>query len=473
MSRTKHKPPRLAKWLVSRLSLYNRRHSLNGDIEEIYSEILSDKGHFPAFIWYWYQTVMTFYMYCKLSLFWVIIMLKNYLKITYRTLMKYKGFSFINIFGLALSMTICLMFFIYVKNQKNCDQFHEFKDRIVRVYTADKIELLLAGWATTRHNLSAYLQDNCSFIEKIVRLRRMSANVLIKKTAVSISGMYAEPSFFSVFSYPLKAGDPATALNNPYSIIISEETARKFFGDNDPLNETLTLEKMGEFIITGVTQDSDQKSHFIFDALISFSTIAPLENKGLLRKAESDWSTFTRYFTYVLLKDANALSQFEGQLAGINNALIPEQERQRHEFRLQPLLDINLGKNMANRMAGEMAYQEIILFPFLAALVIFISCFNYIILSVARSLRRTKEIGLRKVIGSTRNQVIKLFLSETFVVTFFGLIIACLLIIWLVPVYNNIDIIEMNKLQIDLEAMKYPGLYIIFLGSKEHFESTR
>jgi putative ABC transport system permease protein len=392
-------------------------------------------------------------------------MIKNYLKITFRTLLKHKVFSIINIAGLAFSMSICLMIIIFIRDQKSSDGFHEKKDRIVRVYTSDrKIEHSeQKGWATTPGSLAPYLEDNVPCVEDVVRVRRMGATVLKTETAMTISGMYAEASFFRIFSFPLKDGDPENALNDPNSIVLSEETADRFFGDEDPMNKTLTLEDLGDFIVTGVLTETDRKSHFRFDALLSFSSLPSLENKGAIQASLNSWSSFNRYYTYVLLRDEDDRAVLEEKLPAISSTLVPEHERERFGFRLQPLTKINLGINLANCMPGTKHSFEYVLIPFLAVLVIFLACFNYIILSIARSLKRTKEIGLRKVIGARRSQIIRLFLSETCAVTFLALAAACLFILWLIPAFNAIDAIETTNMQINLEQMRDPGLYMIFV----------
>ncbi|HEX9972708.1 MAG TPA: ABC transporter permease, partial [bacterium] len=393
-------------------------------------------------------------------------MFRNYLKIALRNIKKQKTFSMINVTGLGLSMAICLMIIIYIKDQKNSDHFHEKKDRIARVYTTDK-EIKYSevkGWATTPGSLAPYLLDNYSFIEDAVRLRWMWGDVLYRGTTIPVSGLYAEPSFFNIFSYELKNGDAETALNKPYSIILSEEIAHKFFGNDDPINKTLTLEKLGDFTVTGVLKKSDQKSHFRFEVLVSFATVQSLESSGIFETDVNSWSSFKRYYTYVLLNQKTDLSLFRKQLPQITSSIFPEPENARLGLKLQPLLEINLGINLTNPMPGTRHSFDIIFIPFLAILIIFLACFNYIILSIARSLKRTKEIGLRKVIGSKRTQIIKLFLSETFVITFLALTVACLLILWLIPVFNGLDVIQNSRQQINIEQMNDPGLYLIFIA---------
>jgi len=392
-------------------------------------------------------------------------MLRNYLKITFRTLLKHKGFSIITIFGFALSMSICLMIIIFIKDQKSSDRFHEKRDRIARVYSTDK-EIKYSevkGYATTPGSLAPYLLDNYPFAEKVVRLRHGRGSVVKEGEAFLIGGLYAEPSFFNIFSYQLKDGNPKTALNDPYSIVISEETALKFFGKEDPMNKTLIFENIGQFTVTGVLKNIEKKSHFKFDALFSFTTVPSLERSGVLDSDINSWSSFNKYYTYVLLKNKNDLSLFKEQLSEIANDIFPDPENKRFGFKLQPLLEINLGINLWMSMPGTKKSFDIIFIPFLAMLIIFLACFNYIILSIARSLKRTREIGLRKVIGAKRIQIIKLFLSEAFVITFCALFAAGLFILWLIPVFNELDVIQNSKLQINYQQLKDPGLYIIFI----------
>jgi putative ABC transport system permease protein len=358
------------------------------------------------------------------------------------------------------------MIIIFIKDQKSSDRFHEKRDRIVRVYTTDKDIKFheVKGYATSPGSLAPYLLNNYPYIEDVVRLRHNWGSVIDKGAAISIGGLFAEPSFFNIFSYQLKVGNPKTALNEPYSIIISEETAFKFFGNSDPINKTLTFEKLGDFLVTGVLKDFKKKSHFKFDALFSFATVSSLEKKSIISATDmNDWSSFNKYYTYALLRNNDDLSLFKEQITESANVIFPEPENERYGFEVQPLLEINLGINLWYPMPGTVKSFELILIPFLAMLIISLACFNYIILSIAHSLKRTREIGLHKVIGARRSQIIKLFLSDSFVITSFALISACLLILWLIPAFNGLDLVENSRMKINLQQMKDPGLYIIFI----------
>ncbi len=464
MNLIKYRPPALAVWIIRRLSVYNEKHSINGDIIEIFNEIRDEKGYKSAVLWYWMQTFLTAFIYLKSTFVRSIAMFKNYLKITFRTLKKNKGFSVINIFGLALSMSVWILLVIFIKDQKNSDTFHTNKDRISRIITTSTdFGWYQDGYASSPDVLAPYLKENYTFIENVVTLRKMGGTIIKNNVSMSVSGLFAEPSFFDIFSYDLLQGDPENALNAPYSIIISEEAALKFFGSDDPINKILTIEKVGDFSVTGVIKNTEQKSHFIFETLVSFSTLSSLENSGVYRKITDIERSKSHYYTYVLFENKNDMSSLEKQLLNIANTLFPQPLNEQYGFELQPLKDINLGLNLSNRMPGTMAKVEISAIPMLAALLMGLACFNYIILSIARSLKRTKEIGLRKVVGSRRNQVIKLFFSETFVVTFLALIASCLFILWLVPIINSSKAVINNGMQINLEMMKDPRIYLYFL----------
>ncbi|MBT3250630.1 MAG: FtsX-like permease family protein [Candidatus Marinimicrobia bacterium] len=392
-------------------------------------------------------------------------MLLNNLKITLRNLMKYKGFSLINILGLALSISICLIMIIFIKDWKSSDQFHVNKERISRIYTTDTgiSYSEIDGWANTPGSLVPILLDNYPSVQNAARLMKMSGNVLNTETAVSINGLYAEPAFLDIFSYPLKYGDPASALDKPYSIIISEEIANKFFAEENPINKELQLETLGNFTVTGVLMNQSERSHFIFETLASFATVQSLENRGIYNSDLNNWKSFSRYYTYILHNESANIDFINEKLSHTAELIFPESERDRLGFRIQPLLDINLGMNLINSMPGTKHAFELIILPVLAIVIIFLACFNYIILSIARALKRTKEIGLRKVIGANKRQIIRLFLSETFVITLLALAAACLMLFWLVPLINNVDAIENARMQINLEFLQDPGIYGYFI----------
>lgn len=460
------RPPRLAEIIVSLIIDESTLYTALGDYEEEFHRVCLNHGYLAAASRYWLRIIGLLPVFLHESIEWSLVMIRNYCKLTFRNLLKHKSFFLLNILGLALSMAVCLMIIIFVKDQKSSDRFHEHKDRVVRIITTDT-EIRhpeIKGWASTPAFLAPYLEENTTLAESTVRLRRMSANALKTETALGIGGMYADPTFLTVFSYPLLHGDPSKALDEPFSMVISQETAFRLFGTADPMNQTLTLEDRGDFRITGVLKTIDEKSHFsAFDALISFSTLTSLEQTGKLDRPILSWESFSSYYTYVLLKEESSIPSLEGQLEQVSETLVLEHDRGRYGFEVQPLLKINLGINLINSMPGTQHSFEYVYIPFLAALVIFLACFNYIILSIARSLKRTEEIGLRKVIGARRGQIVIQFMSETFIVTFFALIASCLLLLWFIPAFNGIDAVEMAGMQMNDGWMSDLGLFALFL----------
>ncbi len=476
MSKNKKSPPLFAQRLLGKLLPGSERYILLGDYEELYREIADTRNHFTATLWYLLQIVITLPSLFLDSVLWSVNMVKNYLKITLRTLLKNKIFSLINITGLALSITICLMIVIYIRDWRNTDQFHVNKDRIYRIYTTDtRFGWDVHGWATTPAYLAPHLDRSNPNIENSCRLRMMFGSVLHKGSAIGIAGFFAESSFFDILDFQLFSGDDSTALDNPNSILISEEYALTFFGDEDPLNKTILLEVIGaiskegvrrsreEFTVTGVIKDTDEKTHLNFNCLVSFSTLESLIGEGLFDNELDDWKYKSRYYTYVLLNTPDNAKMLENQLPEIEKAIIPEEDLDKNSFALQNICDINLGKNLSNATPGTKSSIDVFFIPFLAALIVFLVCFNYIILSIARSLKRSKEIGLRKTVGSKRIQIILLFLCESFMISFIALITACLFVLWLVPVFNGLDVIENTKQQINLEMMMDPGIYLDFI----------
>jgi len=464
MKLRKNSPPIIAAWILSKLNYYEDNFALADAIEQDYFEFYAQEGKIKSWIWYWFHTIEILIQFIKCSIYWSVIMIKNYLKITFRNLLKYKGFSFINITGFALSISLCLIIIIFIKDEKSSDGFHKNKDCIFRVYTTDK-EIKYSevrGWATSPATLGPILIRDYPDVEDAVRLRRMGGNVLHEETAIPIRGMFAESSFFTIFGFQLDRGNPETALTEPFSIVISQENANKFFGNDNPIDQTLTLETYGDFKVTGVLKNIHNKSHFKFDVLVSFETIKNLESREIFAKNLNQWVSFSSYYTYILLRDKEAHSKLETQFPGLVKRLFPEEHFERFGFQLQPLTKINLGINLINPMPGTKHSFEVIFIPFVALIIIFLACFNYIILSIARSLKRSKEIGLRKVIGANRSQIITQFLSEAFIITLIAVFIACIFILWLIPAFNGLDIIEYTKSHVNINLLNDFNIYIIF-----------
>ncbi|MHC1705113.1 MAG: ABC transporter permease [Tenuifilaceae bacterium] len=389
----------------------------------------------------------------------------NNLKVSFRNIKKSLGFTAINIGGLALSLSVCLMIIIYIKDQKDVDRFHTKKDRIVQVYTnyRDSASSEVFCHASTPGPLAPGILKSIPFIEDAVRLRETSVSISYKEEAFSVIGLFAEPSFFKIFSFHLSSGSITSALDKPFSVVISEKIAIKLFGNSDPMNQSIQVGRLGIFTVTGVLKPEERKSHIQFDVLISFNTISSLEMNGLMESSLNSATNFMNYHTYLLLKNENDYKLLNNELPKIADIIIPESKRMSIQFDSQKLGDIVSGVKQYNNLSGVKDTSELVFLPYLAIVIILLACFNYIILSIAHSLKRSKESILRKVMGASRAQITSLFLSETFILVFIAIIISGLLMIWLIPGFNGLDTIEKASKQINIEQLGEPGTLLIFI----------
>jgi putative ABC transport system permease protein len=387
------------------------------------------------------------------------------LKVSFRNITKSIGFTAINIGGLAISLSVCLVIILYIKDQKSIDKFHVKRDRIVQVYTnlTDSVSSEVYCHASTPAPLAQTLFGRYPFIEDIVRIREESGNIILNNEAISAGILYTEPSFFNIFSFPLKSGSAQSALDKPYSVVISEEMAARLFGKSDPLNQTVEIDNLGTFSITGVIKEVKERSHIRFDILVSFSTITSLEMNGMLEKSLNIPTNIMHYYTYVLLNSTSDAKLLDQELPKVAKLIIPESKQMYIRFGMQLLSNMNPGIKQYNRLSGAINFQEVVYLPYLVVVLVLLACFNYIILSIAHSLKRSKESIMRKIMGASRSQIARLFLSETFLLVFFALFIACLLLLWLIPEFNGLDTIEKASKQISTNQLREPGTYLVFL----------
>ena len=364
-------------------------------------------------------------------------MIKNYLKVAIRNLLKHKGYTFINILGLAVGIAASVLIFLYISHELSYDKFHEKADRVYRI-TAD--------WSNqgdsrihqlgTPHILAQTIREKYPQVEAITQITGPIMDVIIRyrDTAFKETEAFcADPTFFDVFSFPLTKGDPETSLEDPNMIIMTQSMARKYFGNADPVGKTIEIQGFGDnaFLkVTGVMEDIPQNSHFRFDMLISMKTIYPEPSLG--------WDT-NNYTTYVTLQEGVTESLMEEKLVEIDK--IHAFGGQKHIpwiWTLEPITRIHLHSDLVSgsQPNGSIAYVR--LFSIVAILILFIAGINFVNLATARSTRRAKEVGLRKVVGSQRNQLIQQFLGESVLMSLIALVFAVILIQVALPFYRNL-----------------------------------
>ena len=370
-------------------------------------------------------------------------MLKNYLKIALRNLWKFKQVTFINIFGLAVGMAACILILLFVQNELSYDRYHENADRIYRISRE---------WRNTDGETSLHLghvappfaplleNDYPSVVLHAERL--LSDNPLITyeegdKQMVEEDFFFADPDIFEVFTFPMIAGDPKTALREPNSLVLTESTAKRYFGEEDPMGKTLNYENQVDMKVTGVVKDVPSNSHFHFNMLCSFITV---ENFFGRENLMSQWGS-NNYATYLLLPEGYNPEDLQAQFPAFFDkhmeayqGIPPSQSNFLH---LWPLTDIHLHSHLDSEIEanGDIAYVYI--YTIIALFILGIACINFMNLSTARAGRRAKEVGVRKVMGALRPALIKQFISESMLVAVFSLLLALILTQVVLPYFNN------------------------------------
>ena len=358
-------------------------------------------------------------------------MLKNYFKIAARNLWKNKSLSFINIFGLASGMACSLLIFLYVTNELSYDKFNTDADRVYRVvkdFVNDDGSKLPD--ATTPPAVAPAIQKEIPGIEHVTRVfPGWGANFLFtyKDKHLYEQKLYrVDSSFFSVFTFPFIKGNAKDALKDPNSIVLTQSSAKKYFGNEDPMGKVLHEDRLGDLKITGVVKDVPQNAHFHFDFLISIRKFAG--------NIDGNWG-FYNFYTYIKLKPNVDIKSIEPKIQAIYKR---NDNDATNIFYTQPLTGIHLDSDLKWELEpnGERLYVYV--FAIVGLLIILIAAINYINLVTARSSLRAKEIGIRKVSGAYKTSLIKQFLLESVITCLLASVIALILAQLLLPVVNTI-----------------------------------
>jgi len=356
----------------------------------------------------------------------------NYFKTAARKARRQKGFSFINIAGLAVGMACCLLLVIWIQDELNYDRYHVNAGRIFRVEHAELREGKDFRVASTQAPLASALKTEFPWIEKTVRFGDNGFFIIYGKNRFMEKVFFADPEIFDLFTVPLIKGDPASVLQDRNSIILSEEMARKYFGRDDPMGKVLTLEGWADFKITGVFRNIFRNSHFHFDFLAPFLTYAG--------RHLDKWGIYN-YYTYLLAGSGFNPESFSAGQAAFIQKYQGNMIRPGINFRylLQPLTRIHLYSHAHNEVEPNGDISRIFIFSAVALFILLIACFNYINFATASFAGRTREVGIRKVIGAGRTQIIGQFLGESLLTSLAALVSAFLLAALLLPAFNTLS----------------------------------
>jgi len=528
-------PPRIAEWILKRIANRGECEVIGGDLEEEYKEAAEEKGISRARLWYWTLVLVSTPSFIKSHIYWSVQMFINYFKVALRNIKRHKGYSFINIFGLAIAVAAAFLIFLFVSFELSYDRFHENSDRIyrvrndriysdihdkssgcppalgptlkeefpeiiesARVYPASfmsnivsydpsdsyvqTVQFKLKGFENARKVsiigfFNNWDQDRNVFHRKgdqwegevmllpgkyvykfvvdekeildpgnpdQVTYESGSYSLHVVKEQVAPSRMitfyeekvfYAESSFLKMFSFPLNKSFPESALDDPNTVVISESVARKYFRDEDPTGKMIILtNQYGTHFckITGVSKDVPQNSHIKFNFLLSYKTLIQKN-----RRAEHYWG-WNMFYTYVLLSPTANPQSLESKFPAFIKRHELSEDDYRREFILQPLRNIHLSSSLRWEPEGVGNARTVYFLTVIAVFIMLIAWVNTINLSTARSMTRAKEVGIRKVVGSRRLQLIKQFIYESAFVNILAVICGLVVVLIFLPSFNRL-----------------------------------
>jgi len=442
--RLPHWAERLLRWMTPVYS----RDIVIGDFAEVFRQIAARQGRGRALCWYWGQVLKSAPAFLSTSVYFGGIMLKNHFKMAFRNFKKQKGYTFINISGLALGIACCVLILRFVQDERAYDRFYEQSDQIYRVAIREVTPTSDVYYAPSPYPLAATLVNDYPEVLRATRVAgRQSFAVSYQDRLFDETRIHrADTNFFDVFKLPFVKGDPATALREPSSVVITASTAKKYFGEDDPIGKVLDVKNgiatSTPYTVTAVVEDLPDQAHFHFDVLTSFF------RAGQPRREEEGWFGYGVY-TYLMLDAGHRPEDLEAKFPDMlkryggpqfeQNRGVPFEEHlasNGYYYFLQPLTDIHLHSNLVAEIEANGNATYVTLFAAIALFILLIACINYMNLATARSAGRAREIGVRKVMGSNRRQLIFQILTESVLMSVLAFGVGLLLVAGVGPMFS-------------------------------------
>ncbi|MCJ7581340.1 MAG: ABC transporter permease [Candidatus Aminicenantes bacterium] len=360
-------------------------------------------------------------------------MLKNYLKTALRHFSRQKGYTFINMFGLTIGLACCLVIFLYVTDEMSYDKYHDNLDRIYRIAGRTESPNLISTSATVSAPVAQVLSDHFPQVEKVAKTLRLSGGLVERGTNkfYEDTRIFSDAEIFDILDIPFLLGEAKESFDRPGTIVLSERMAKKYFDGENPIGQTLLINSR-DYEVTGVVADSPQNTHFKYNTFVSMKTL-----EG---QYPFDRWFLSNFHVYIKLQPQVIASDLEESLAGIAETYAPKELMRSDEtntYFLQPVEDIHLLSHLRNETEPSMNPLYLYILSAIGIFVLLIACMNFINLSTARSTKRAKEVGVRKVIGANRSQLVRQFLSESLVIIVIALILAMFLVSLIFPLVNS------------------------------------
>jgi len=406
MNKTRNAPLPLGEKILKFFLPQAECESILGDFTEIYSQMALTKGKFRADIWFWAQVFKSSWRGVSVYIWWSFNMFKSYLTVAFRNLKRYKIYSFINISGLSIGIACCILILLWVNDETHYDRFHVQGPDLYRVVNHLSYGPVAQRTQGTAYPLGPAMREEISEVKDFTRL--LAAGRLMvahgTKRFYEERFYFADSSFFTMLTFPFIRGDPETALASPSAVVITQELALKYFGREDPVGQTLRTHNQNDYVISGVVENIPLNSHLQFDFIGSLERAVELGSR-------THWTGWF-YTTYVLLQPHSDYHTVNRKL----EEWIKTKDSEAARYYLQPLANVHL-----YGLSGDGPIRSLSFFSFLA---IFISCFGLLGLISFAAEQRTKEIGIRKVLGASVGGIVRLLAKEFLVLVIIANIIA-------------------------------------------------
>ncbi|MFC1725119.1 ABC transporter permease [candidate division KSB1 bacterium] len=440
------KPDKLAEYLLYLTLPESESSFLLGDYEEEFNFLREQKGVLYANIRYWILVLESIPGFIINSFYLGFDMFKNYLKIAVRNIKKQKSYSFINISGLAIGMACCILILLWVRDELSFDRFHKNTDRLYRIVCEMHLGDAVRYTESTPAPLGKALKENFPEIQLSTMYYDIGrANVRRKEKIFREENFgFVERDFFAMFSFPLIKGSINSVFSNPYSVVLSESMADKYFKGEEPIGKTLTIDNQYDVLVTGVMKNFPDNSSIKADFLSPFE-IALTEYYG--PDMPQNWGSHT-FATYLMLGENSSIQDVISNIYNYKKEKIDPESSIR--FIIQPLKKIHLySKHISDSIFSKGDIIYVYLFTALAILILLIACINFMNLITARSGSRLREVGMRKVVGASKRNIVRQFFGETLLLSFLALIISIILVYLILPEFNSLSRKNLSLFSLD------------------------